>query len=152
MSSLQRCELLTKGQIFKDESLTSPKASQNRTGKEPNDIYHATLLSHSACGQQLCILLKSQSDRLLANHRDKMVGARGFEPPTPWSRTGVSENLKPCGCRTYKHRQPKNPASVGPQLVHKVPLVVPGICIPKPTFLILILGVRLSPFALISPV
>jgi hypothetical protein len=44
-----------------------------------------------------------------------MVGARGFEPPTPWSRTGVSENLKPCGCRTYKHRQPQNPASVGPQ-------------------------------------
>ena len=30
----------------------------------------------------------------------------------------MSENLKPCGCRTYKHRQPKNPASVGPQFVH----------------------------------
>ena len=24
----------------------------------------------------------------------EVVGARGFEPPTPWSRTGVSENLK----------------------------------------------------------
>jgi hypothetical protein len=73
MSSLQRCELLTKGQIFKDESLTSPKESQNRTDKEPNDFYHASLLSHSACGQQLCILLKSQSDRILANHNQSLL-------------------------------------------------------------------------------
>src|SRR5207247_3819979 len=43
----------------------------------------------------------------------------GFEPSTSWSRTGVSENLRPCGCgcRTYKQRQPKNPASIGPQLL-----------------------------------
>jgi hypothetical protein len=37
-----------------------------------------------------------------------------LRPPGP-----VSENLKPWGCRTCKHRQPKNPASVGPPLVHK---------------------------------
>ena len=49
------------------------------------------------------------------NSLKRMVGARGFEPPTPWSRTGESENLKPCGCRIYKHWQPQNPASVGPQ-------------------------------------
>jgi hypothetical protein len=45
-----------------------------------------------------------------------MVGARGFEPPTPWSRTGVSKNLRPCRCRTYEGRHPKNPASIGPQV------------------------------------
>jgi len=49
-----------------------------------------------------------------------MVGARGFEPPTPWSRTGVSENLKPCRCRTCKHRHPKILPLIGPQLVHKL--------------------------------
>ena|ERR1700746_912652 len=48
----------------------------------------------------------------------EVVGANGFEPSTSWSRTGVSKNLKPCGCRTYKHRHPKNPASIGPHLVH----------------------------------
>src|SRR6266849_1465833 len=45
----------------------------------------------------------------------KMVGANGFEPSTSWSRTRKSENLKPCGCRTYKPHHPKNPASIGPQ-------------------------------------
>src|SRR6266851_6359086 len=44
-----------------------------------------------------------------------MVGANGFEPSTSWSRTRKSENLKPCGCRTYKPHHPKNPASIGPQ-------------------------------------
>ena len=44
-----------------------------------------------------------------------MVGANGFEPSTSWSRTGESNNLKPCGCRTYKPHHPKNPASIGPQ-------------------------------------
>ncbi len=45
-----------------------------------------------------------------------MVGANGFEPSTSWSRTRKSENLKPCGCRTYKPHHPK----ILPQLVHKV--------------------------------
>ena len=42
-----------------------------------------------------------------------LVGASGFEPPTSWSRTGESENLKPCGYRTYKPRHAKTPALIG---------------------------------------
>src|SRR5438477_2844888 len=49
-----------------------------------------------------------------------MVGANGFEPSTSWSRTGESENLKPCGCRTYKPHYAKNPASIGPQSKYRV--------------------------------
>jgi hypothetical protein len=47
-----------------------------------------------------------------------VVGANGFEPSTSWSRDRRSKNLKPCGCCIYKPYQPKNPASVGPRLVH----------------------------------
>jgi hypothetical protein len=42
--------------------------------QEPFDVYHASLLSHSACGQQLCILLKSRTDRILANDRIGRAG------------------------------------------------------------------------------
>jgi len=73
MFALQCCELLAKGQVFKEESATIAEESQDRTYKELNDIYHASLLSHSACGQQLCILLKSQADRILANDSQKLV-------------------------------------------------------------------------------
>jgi len=69
MSSLQCRELLAKSQVFKKESATIAEESQDRAYKEPNEIYHARLLSHSACGQQLCILLKSQADRILANDK-----------------------------------------------------------------------------------
>src|SRR5437588_11948209 len=67
MSPLQCCELLTKSQVFQKESATIAEESQDHTYKELHDVYHASLLSHSACGQQLCILLKSQTDRILAN-------------------------------------------------------------------------------------
>src|SRR6266568_5879515 len=46
----------------------------------------------------------------------EVVGANGFEPSTSWSRTRESENLKPCGCRTYKPHRPK----ILLQLVHRV--------------------------------
>src|SRR6516225_10683599 len=55
----------------------------------------------------------------------RVVGANGFEPSTSWSRNGRSKNLKPCGCCTYKPHHPKNPASVGPQMVHKPPSSTP---------------------------
>src|SRR5437588_11135189 len=71
MSPLQCCELLTKSQVFQKESATIAEESQDHTYKELHDVYHASLLSHSACGQQLCILLKSQTDRILANDRYK---------------------------------------------------------------------------------
>jgi len=45
-----------------------------------------------------------------------MVGASGFEPPTSWSRTEKSVNLKPCGCRTYKSDYRK----ILLELVHRV--------------------------------
>jgi len=49
--------------------------------------------------------------------------------------------------QTRVPEQPSSP-SVGPQLVHKVPLVVPCICnVPKPTFLIL--AFELSPLAVL---
>jgi len=70
MSALQCCELLTKSQVFQKESATIAEESQDHTYKELHDVYHASLLSHSACGQQLCILLKSQTDRILANDRE----------------------------------------------------------------------------------
>ena len=43
-----------------------------------------------------------------------MVGAKGFEPSTSWSRTGVSENLKFCWCRTYGLITLQNLRSIGP--------------------------------------
>lgn len=66
MSTFQHGELLPKSQVFKKESATITEESQNRTYKEPHDVYHTSLLSHSACGQQPCILLKSRADRILA--------------------------------------------------------------------------------------
>ena len=36
---------------------------------QPHDVYHAGLLSHSACGQQLYILLKSYADIILPSDR-----------------------------------------------------------------------------------
>ena len=43
-----------------------------------------------------------------------MVGAKGFEPSTSWSRTRVSENLKSCWCRTYGPNTLQNLPSIGP--------------------------------------
>jgi|HubBroStandDraft_6_1064221.scaffolds.fasta_scaffold106411_2 hypothetical protein len=42
----------------------------------------------------------------------EVVGASGFEPPTPWSRTGGSENLKSCRRRAYELKPLRNPLSV----------------------------------------
>jgi hypothetical protein len=43
-----------------------------------------------------------------------MVGAKGFEPSTSWSRTTESKILKPCKCRTYDPSSSQNLPSVGP--------------------------------------
>src|SRR5437660_9296172 len=55
---------------------------------------------------QLLILLTDLAAQVETN-------ARMFEPPTSWSRTGVSKNLKPCGRGTSKPHDPINPASSG---------------------------------------
>ena len=54
----------------------------------------------------------------LANLLKRLVGASGFEPPTSWSRTRMSENLKPCGCRAYVVEPLQNPPSVVPHVTH----------------------------------
>ncbi len=46
--------------------------------------------------------------------REKVVGAKGFEPSTSWSRTRVSENLRSCWCRTYDPPTLQYLPSVGP--------------------------------------
>jgi hypothetical protein len=48
--------------------------------------------------------------------REKVVGAKGFEPSTSWSRTREAKILKPCRCRTYDPSGSQNL----PQLVHMV--------------------------------
>jgi hypothetical protein len=42
-----------------------------------------------------------------------MVGAKGFEPSTSWSRTSRPENLKPGWCRAYDPNSFQNLPSVG---------------------------------------
>jgi len=73
MSALQCCQLLTKGQVLQKESATIAEESQNHTYKEPHDVYHAGLLSHSDCGQQLYILLKSYADIILARDKPHLI-------------------------------------------------------------------------------
>jgi len=47
-----------------------------------------------------------------------VVGAKGFEPSTSWSRTRVSENLMSFRCRTYGSIALQNPPSVGTHGTH----------------------------------
>jgi hypothetical protein len=68
MSSFQCCELLAKNSIFKKESAMSAEEAKDHTYQEPDGVYHATVLSHSACAEQRSILLKSQADRILARY------------------------------------------------------------------------------------
>jgi hypothetical protein len=44
----------------------------------------------------------------------EVVGAKGFEPSTSWSRTRESKILKPCRCRTYGPSGSQNLFPVGP--------------------------------------
>src|SRR5258708_8064237 len=44
----------------------------------------------------------------------EVVGAKGFEPSTSWSRTRASKNLKSYRCRTYHPDTLQNLPSVGP--------------------------------------
>jgi hypothetical protein len=67
MFPLQGCQLLAKSQVFKKECATSAEKAKDRTYQEHERVCHARVLSHFACGRQLCILLKSQADRILAN-------------------------------------------------------------------------------------
>jgi len=104
MFALQCCQLLTKSQVFQKESATIAEESQNRTDKEPHDVYHASLLSYPACGQQLCVLLKSKTDRISARHKlfpplRELLSARNdsannFGPSLRQNETPV-EALKP---------------------------------------------------------
>ncbi len=54
------------------------------------------VLSHSACGQQLCIMLKSQADRLLARDSVRFLG--GSTDALPNSYVAIGRVCKRC-CR-----------------------------------------------------
>ena len=71
MPPLQCCELLAKSEVFKKQSATSAEQSKDRACQESNGVCHARVLSHFGGGLQRCILLKSQTDRILARHRTK---------------------------------------------------------------------------------
>ena len=69
MSALKYCELLAKGEVFQKQPTMSVEEAADRSRQEPNGVYHVAVLSHSACGWQHRMLLKSQADRILARHR-----------------------------------------------------------------------------------
>jgi hypothetical protein len=66
MAPLLCCEFLAKGEVFKKQSATSAEQSMNRANQKSNGVCHARVLSHFTHGRQRCILLKSQTDRILA--------------------------------------------------------------------------------------
>jgi hypothetical protein len=66
MSALQYCELLAKGEVFQKQPTMSVEEAPDRSRQEPNGVYPVPVLSHSACGWQRRMLLKSQADRILA--------------------------------------------------------------------------------------
>ena len=55
--SLQNRELLAKSQILKKQCAPSAEHSQNRGQQESEQVRHAMLLPHIACGRERCILL-----------------------------------------------------------------------------------------------
>jgi hypothetical protein len=69
MFSLQYRELLAKGEVFQKQPTMSVEEAPDHSRQEPNDVHHVQVLSHSACGWQRRMLLKSQADRILANDR-----------------------------------------------------------------------------------
>ena len=46
----------------------SPEEAKDHTYQELDGVYHARVLSHSACAEQGSILLQSQADRILARY------------------------------------------------------------------------------------
>jgi hypothetical protein len=69
MSSFQYRELRTKGQVFKKKPTTSTEELDKCAYQESDGTYHARVLSHFACGRQHRMLLKSQTNWILANDR-----------------------------------------------------------------------------------
>src|SRR3954463_12341139 len=55
-------------------------------------------------GSQFCLHLNTRYPKVACNCLKELVGARGFEPPTPWSRTRCSTRLS--------HAPMTNPDSV----------------------------------------
>src|SRR6266852_854848 len=77
MPSFQRRELLTKGQVFKKEPMTSAEEPKKCAHQESDGTYHAKVLSHFACGRQRRMLLKADADCILArgngHHADRSL-------------------------------------------------------------------------------
>jgi hypothetical protein len=67
MFSLHRRELLTKNEVFEKQPATTVEESEDQTDQEYDRVYHGRVLSRFACEWQCRILLKSRTDRILAN-------------------------------------------------------------------------------------
>src|SRR6516164_7006844 len=52
MPSLQRCELLAKGQVFKKQLAPSAEHAPNRSEQKRKQVHHVMLLSHLPCGRR----------------------------------------------------------------------------------------------------
>jgi hypothetical protein len=73
MSALQYRELLAKGEVFEKQPTMSVEEAPDRSRQEPSGVYHVPVLSHSACGWQHLMLLKSQADRILGEAQVRPV-------------------------------------------------------------------------------
>jgi hypothetical protein len=69
--------LLAKSQVLNKKPATSAKETKKGAYQKADDIYHVMVLSHSACGPQRSILLKSQADIILANDSYEILSAIG---------------------------------------------------------------------------
>ena len=76
MSALQYCELRPKGEVFQKQPTMCVEEAPDRSRQKPNGVYHVPVLSHSACGWQRRMLLKSQADRILARHKGRRSTVR----------------------------------------------------------------------------
>jgi hypothetical protein len=66
MLSFQCRELLAKSEVFEKQPATTVEESEDRTRQKHKRVYHVRVLSRFACEWQCRILLKSQTDGILA--------------------------------------------------------------------------------------
>jgi hypothetical protein len=76
MSSFQCRELLAKSEVFEKQPATTLEGSEDRTRQEDKRVYHVRVLSRFACECQSRILLKLQTDRILARDSRECCGGR----------------------------------------------------------------------------
>jgi hypothetical protein len=97
------------GQVFEPASNGSLSVSLSESGFYGSRVRGIRTNDHLEY-QEVITLTKRRKLLILR----EMVGAKGFEPSTSWSRTRESKILKPCRCRTYGLSRSQNLPSVGP--------------------------------------